>query len=204
MEGARAERRLIRREAPCAETAGEPSPGLLEACRKGDREALGVLFDRYKDFVYSLAVHWTHDRTLAGDVTQEVFLKVLTRVAQFRGEARFTSWLARIVINTVWDQKRAARETLPLPDEREFVMPFAGSSPEEDAGRKEARLMVRNAVAGLSAKLRAPIVLRYVGGLSYEEISEVLRISPGTVASRLSRALRALAKMSTSSRGEAE
>jgi RNA polymerase sigma-70 factor, ECF subfamily len=204
MEEAQAVRCHCRREAPRPETAGELPPGLLEACRKGDREALGVLFDRYRDFVYSLAAHLTRDRSLAADVTQEVFLKLLTRIAQFRGEARFTSWLARIVINTVWDQKRAARGALPIPDDRELATLVAASSPEEDAGRKEASLVVRRAVARLSRKLRTPVVLRYVGGLSYEEISEVLRVSTGTVASRLSRALRALAKTMASFSGEGE
>lgn len=154
--------------------------------------------------MYSLAVHLTRDPSLAADVTQEVFLKLLTRITQFRGEARFRTWLARIVVNAAWDQKRASRGTRALEEESEVHAPLAAASPEDNAARDEAARAVRKAVARLNARLRAPLVLRYIGGLSYEEIGEALGISPGTVASRLFRALRTLARTEPSLRGHRE
>ncbi|HEY7370469.1 MAG TPA: sigma-70 family RNA polymerase sigma factor, partial [Thermoanaerobaculia bacterium] len=83
-------------------------PGLLEACRTGDREAFSRLFERYGDFVYGLARYLARDEGAAADAAQEVFLKLLTRIRQYRGDAPFRAWLARIVVNSVRDVRRSS------------------------------------------------------------------------------------------------
>ena len=82
----------------------------IAACQQGDREALRVLFEEYKDRVYSIALYsLSGDETAAGDATQQVFLKLMTRIGQFRGDAEFATWLYRLVVNTCHDEHRKQR-----------------------------------------------------------------------------------------------
>jgi RNA polymerase sigma-70 factor (ECF subfamily) len=79
----------------------------IAACQQGDREALRVLFEKYKDRVYSIALYsLSGDEMAAGDATQQVFLKLMTRIGQFRGDAEFATWLYRLVVNTCHDEHR--------------------------------------------------------------------------------------------------
>src|SRR5579863_10029801 len=88
---------------------------MIEACRQGDREAFRRLFDAYKDRVYSMAVYALHgDAVAAEDVTQEVFLRVFTRIRQFRGESEFATWLYRLVANACVDEQRRHRRYVLL------------------------------------------------------------------------------------------
>jgi RNA polymerase sigma-70 factor (ECF subfamily) len=166
----------------------------IAACQQGDREALRVLFEEYKDRVYSIALYsLSGDEMAAGDATQQVFLKLMTRIGQFRGDAEFATWLYRLVVNTCHDEHRKQRRFVPLGDS--FLQTSAGGeSPRASYARKELAGRVQTAVAELKPKLRWPILLKYVEGLSYEEIAQVLNCSKGTVASRLNRAHKALGR----------
>jgi RNA polymerase sigma-70 factor (ECF subfamily) len=179
--------------------ATEP-PGLVEACRRGDREAFRALYEVYKDDVYSIALNFTANEEIARDVAQDVFVKLFSAIARFRGESSFRTWLFRLVANACSDAHRRTRRLVPLP---EVVSQTAEDprSPDRDARERELSLQVRSAVAALAPKLRLPILLRYVEGLSYAEIGEALRCSPGTVASRLNRGHRILAERLHALRG---
>ena len=167
----------------------EPPAELLAACRAGDREAFGRLFDLCRDRVYSIALGICGDRAVAADVSQEVFMKLLTRIAQFEGRARFATWLYRMTVNTAVDHQRAVRRATELPEE------LADARRHDlDYERADRKRRVERAVQALPVKLRAPLVLRHIEGLSYAEIARVLDISAGTVASRLSRALARLSR----------
>ncbi len=176
----------------------EIEPRLLARCRAGDPQAFDVLFERTRDHVYTLALHFSGDEAVAADVTQEVYLKLLDRIGQFREDATFSTWLYRIVLNTFLDERRRRRPWLSLdgPEEAEDPLPeLTLAAPQEDAvARSQTAAGVRRAVASLAPHLRALVVLRYSAGLPYEEIATVLGISPGTVASRLNRVHRKLAK----------
>src|SRR6266705_215127 len=88
---------------------------VIDACQQGDREAFSMLFEAYKDRVFSIAVYsFGGDDTAAGDVTQQVFLKLLTTITQFRGNSEFTTWLYRLVVNTCIDEQRRRRRFLPF------------------------------------------------------------------------------------------
>jgi RNA polymerase sigma-70 factor (ECF subfamily) len=167
-----------------------PSEDLLAACRAGDREAFGRLFDLLRDRVYALAVHMCGDRSMAADVTQDVFMKLLTRFPQFGARSAFTTWLYRIVVNTAIDHQRASRRIVALPDTIEDI----GHPVDDEYARAERRKRIEAALRTLPTKLRNPLVLRHVEGLAYDEIAAALDISPGTVASRLSRAHARLAR----------
>lgn len=171
---------------------------VLAGCRRGDPEAFDALFEKTKDHVYTLALHFSGDESAAADVTQEVFVKLLDRIGQFREDAEFSTWLYRVVLNAFLDHRRGRRPWISLWDSAEVAEPapeLTFEAPQEAAAeRAENALAVRRAVAGLKPRWRVPVILRYGAGLSYEEIAEVLRISPGTVASRLNRAHARLAK----------
>jgi RNA polymerase sigma-70 factor (ECF subfamily) len=173
----------------------DPPADLIAACRAGDREAFGRLFDLCRDRVYSVAFGICGDRAVAADVSQEVFMKLLTRITQFEGRASFATWLYRLTVNTAVDHHRAARRTTALPDEV-----VDGRRQDHEYERAERRRRVERAVQALPERLRAPLVLRHIEGLSYSEIAAVLDLSAGTVASRLSRAL---ARLSRELAGEA-
>ena len=166
---------------------------VIAACQLGDRDALRTLFEIYKDRVYSIAMYSLGGtEAMAADVTQQVFVKLMTRINQFRGQSEFTTWLYRLVVNTCRDEQRKTRRFVPLADVS--IPAISGQSPRVDYTRKELSERVQAAVSQLKPKLRWPILLRYVEDLSYEEIASVLGCSKGTVASRLNRGHKALAR----------
>jgi RNA polymerase sigma-70 factor (ECF subfamily) len=184
----------------------DPDTELVLACQRSTPSGLAGpfrdLYERFKDRVYNVCYRITGSPSDALDASQETFGIVFRRLGEFRFQSRFSSWVYRIAVNSSIDMKRRARtrriasleavqETGPegsrfdIRDDR-IEMPIASAS------RKELEAEVQRALDRLSPKLRAIIVLRYIQSLSYEEIAETLKISLGTVKSRLSRAHEAL------------
>lgn len=174
--------------------AGEVSPEILEACRRGDREAFRALYEAYKDRVYSIAFHFFHaDADAAGDVTQQVFLKLMLEMTRFRGDAAVSTWLYRLVVNACIDRSRRRRRDV-VEDPVVLDRIATNASHEDLFARHEVAAEVQSAIGTLPAKLRAAILLRYFEDLSYADMATALNCSIGTVASRLSRGHRLLAK----------
>ena len=167
---------------------------VIEACRQGDRAAFQLLFETYKDKVFSIAVYSSGDRSLAEDVTQQVFLKLFTAIHQFRGDSEFTTWLYRLVVNACLDEGRRRRRLLPWGDTVAMRNPGDKKPQEEAYARLEVAEAVQAAIGELKPKFRLPILLKYIEGLSYDEIASVMGCSKGTVASRLNRGHSQLAK----------
>ncbi|MEP7341256.1 MAG: sigma-70 family RNA polymerase sigma factor [Acidobacteriota bacterium] len=186
---------------------------LIEACRQGDREAFRQLFEVHKDRVWSVALHFIGDETAARDIAQQVFLRLFTTIGQFRQEASFSTWLYRMVANTCLDEQRRRRRFLSFDffktgeDRNEGEMnamdwqqarQFEQGEqrlPQEDCySQMEISASVKAAVKELKPKLRIAILLKYFEGLSYEEMGRVLGCSTGTVASRLNRGHKELAR----------
>ena len=161
---------------------------LVESCQRGEREAFRALFELYKDKVYSIALRYTNDESSAMDIAQDTFLKLFSSIRDFRGQARFESWLYRLVVNSCLDQKRRRRRLLPFVDQFLEDLGVYGETALEELLRQELSEQVRSAVTRLPPEQRIVIVLRYTEGLSYEAIAEALGCSKGTVASRLNRA----------------
>src|SRR5208282_1755969 len=85
----------------------ELSTEIIKSCRAGDRDAFRALYEMYKDRVYSISLYFFHgDSAVASDVTQQVFLKLMTSISQFRGDAEFSTWLYRLVVNACADTAR--------------------------------------------------------------------------------------------------
>jgi RNA polymerase sigma-70 factor (ECF subfamily) len=168
---------------------------VIEACQQGDRAAFQLLFETYKDKVFSIAVYSSGgDRAVADDVTQQIFLKLFTAIRQFRGESEFTTWLYRLVVNACLDEKRRRRRLLPWGETVAMRNPSDKKPQEKQYARLEVAEAVQKAIGELKPKFRLPILLKYIEGLSYEEIASVMGCSKGTVASRLNRGHSQLAK----------
>lgn len=184
----------------------DPDRDLVLACQaapgEGFQGAFRTMYDAYKDRVYNVCFRITGNATDALDASQETFGILYRKLADFRFESKFSSWVYRIAVNASIDIKRRtlARPTrsldAPMQDEREGhpsdLVDERTEAPTLAASRRELEADVQLAIDRLSPKMRAITVLRYIEGLSYDQIAEVLAISLGTVKSRLSRAHAAL------------
>jgi RNA polymerase sigma-70 factor (ECF subfamily) len=164
---------------------------VIEACRRGDREALRRIFLACKDMVYSTALHFLGgDYAMAADITQDVFLKLAGRIGQFRGESKFTTWLQRITVNACLDERRRRRRFVSIEDE-----PLAESAADPaPASRPELARAVARAMTHLNPDVRLTLLLKHVEDFSYDQIAEAMGVTRGTVASRLNRGHAALAR----------
>jgi RNA polymerase sigma-70 factor (ECF subfamily) len=169
--------------------------GTIEACQRGDPDAFRLVFDTYKDRVYSIALcFFDGNEAAAEDITQDVFLKLMTAISQFRNRSQFYTWLYRLVTNACLDRKRSLRRFLFFGDPRHLEMPDGRGSIEDRYIQNELERSVRTVIARMKPKLRMTVLLKYFDDLSYDEIAEALGCSKGTVASRLNRAHLILAR----------
>ena len=166
---------------------------LIEACRRGERDAFRALFETYQDKIYSIALRFSGDQALAMDIAQETFLKLFSCMSDFRGDSSFGTWVYRLVVNCCLDHKRRSWRLIPIAGEVMAVLRVPGDA-LHSLLHSEMRGRVQGAVEKLPADQRIAVVLRYTEELSYEEIAEVLGCSVGTVASRLNRAHKALGR----------
>ena len=165
---------------------------LIEGCQRGEPEAFSLLFEANKDRVYSIALRYSGNEAQAMDIAQETFLKLLSRIQDFRGEASFDSWLYRLVVNSCLDHQRRVRRWMPFLEDFLNIFRASGETALEELLRAEMQTQVRQVVATLAPEQRIAVILRYTEGLSYEEIAGILGCSTGTVASRLNRAHKVL------------
>jgi RNA polymerase sigma-70 factor (ECF subfamily) len=173
----------------------EISAGIIESCRAGDRDAFRALYDLYKYQVYSISLYFFHgDQALACDVSQQVFLKLMTSIGQFRGESEFSTWLYRLVVNACLDIARRHKVDAIATDRSHLETIGKAGSQEDDYARAQMATSVRSAVWALPPKFRIAVLLRYFEDLSYEQMAKALHCSMGTVASRLSRGHKILAE----------
>ncbi len=146
----------------------------------------------HQDVVYGLCLRMLASSHAAEDVTQDVFLTAYRRVDSYRGGV-FRAWLLRIAANACTDELRRRRRRPQVSldnttgDGPPIDLPDESESPEESVLRGELSRYIEAGLMALPPDQRATIVLCDVQGLSYEEVSEALRISLGTVKSRLSR-----------------
>jgi len=164
---------------------------LIEAATGGDRAAFKRLYDLFRDRVYNLAFYSLGEALWAEDVLQIVFLKVYRGLPAFRHEAGLSTWIYRITLN---ECKNQLRRRGPRHVQLEEILGSVEelderARPDADHLDHERREIVQEALMQLSPKLRGVVVLKYIEGLSYDEIARVLECAPGTVASRLNRAL---------------
>src|SRR6202030_2473062 len=126
---------------------------LVERCRRGDEGAFQELVDGYKNLVFALIARTVQDRTRADDLAQDVFLRIHRGLPYFRGEARLSTWIYRIVANVCLQDRGRAAPTLSLDDERTRAR-VAPSASDRQFGDLELRDRLEKAIARLPAHYR--------------------------------------------------
>jgi RNA polymerase sigma-70 factor (ECF subfamily) len=162
---------------------------LIERCRRHEPGAFEELVDRTHRQVYTLAVRLVGDRHEAEDVAQDAYLRVHRSLRGFRGDARFETWLYRIVANAAMNHLRKRRRFGEPAAEPELL---ARSEPQAGPGDAPSHDEVHDALAILPIGQRAVVVLKDVYGFTCEEIGEQMGVSTGAVKLRLHRARRRL------------
>jgi RNA polymerase sigma-70 factor (ECF subfamily) len=156
---------------------------LIQGCRRRDRKSQRELYERFVERIYRLTLRLSGNPQDAADLTQETFVRAFERIGRFEGRSGVGTWLYRIATNEALQlfraRQRQDRHLRRLSQERPIAEEPDGAGARQD---------VEQALGRLSDPHRAILLLKYQEGLSYDEIAEVLEVSPGTVASRLNRA----------------
>lgn len=170
---------------------------LAAEAKQGDKGAFAELVNRYAQRIFRVARHITKNDQDAEDVLQDTFLKAYSRLGQFKGNAKFYTWIVRVAVNEALMRMRRGknRVTVSLDQELETQdgaiqreLPAETENPEESLSRAELRESLTQAIDSLSETYRPVFVLRDVEGLSTEEAAEMLNLSIPAVKSRLLRA----------------
>ena len=168
----------------------ERERALVDRCRREDPGAFEELVDQYKNLVFALIVRTIPDRSRAEDVAQDVFLKIHRGLPYFRGDARLSTWIYRIVINVCTQEKVQTRPSISLDD------PDARVAPPSTVDRRfsdfELRDRLEKAIAQLPVQYRLLIAAHYLEGVQYEDLAEAMNMPLGTVKTQLHRAKRQL------------
>ena len=170
----------------------------IRDARQGDLLALERLISQYEKKIYPICLRILEDSNEAYDATQEVCIKVWKQLGQFRGDAKFETWIYRMATNTCIDllRKRKRKPSdaflFVLEDLQEFQKEKRVYNHWEDMSdqmmEREKQKVLWQGINELKEEHRIMIVLREIEGYSYEEIAAYLHLSVGTVKSRLSRA----------------
>jgi RNA polymerase sigma-70 factor, ECF subfamily len=169
---------------------------LIEAARLGSREAFETIVKRYEKKVFHLAFSFVRDRASADDLAQEVFVKAYFALPKFHFKSEFGTWLYRIAANHIKDHLRKVSRRKEVSIEEFKDVAFVSDDQVKERERIQAedqrKKIVFRVLATLPQKYRMILTLRDIRGFSYEEITRILKISPGTVDSRLHRARKLL------------
>jgi RNA polymerase sigma-70 factor, ECF subfamily len=161
----------------------QPDDGVLRKAQRGDDRAFAIIVRSYQTPVFNYVLRMVGDRSLAEDLTQEVFLRVYQGLARFSSRSKFTTWLFQVTKNRVLDELRATerrpRTVVDVDEMRTFEVVDA---PFE---RIEAIDAVWRAVEHLTVDLKMALLLRDIVGLSYTEIADSLEVTLATVKWRI-------------------
>lgn len=164
---------------------------LAERLRSGDREALGLLYDRYASVAMAVAVRVVADRELAEDLVHDAYVAVWQKIDRFdpsRGSLR--SWLLTIVRNRAIDRLRGTRPSMEVGEADEQSLLRTGPNPTwEAAAARRSAVELRQALESLPDEQRQAVELAYFGGRTYREIAQLTGVPQGTANGRLRLAL---------------
>lgn len=173
---------------------------LVERCKAGDSEAFDELISAHQDRVFNTAFRLMGNYEEALDLTQEVFLNCFRKIENFKGDSALSTWLYRITVNTAknrwkYQQSRGLNRMTSMDapmdaDDEERVKQYPDNqpTPRKVATDRQAMAHFEKQLETLNGEHREVLVLRYMEELSYEEISDILGLSLGTVKSRIHRA----------------
>jgi RNA polymerase sigma-70 factor, ECF subfamily len=169
---------------------------LVDRCRAGDDAAFGELVDHYKHLVYGVVYRLVADRSQADDLAQDVFLKIHRGLPYFRGDARLSTWIYRIVQNVCFQPRGRRPPTVSLDEQT------ADGRPRQEPGVRdgafadlELRDRLDKAIAQLPDQYRMLIAAHYLNGVQYEALAESLDMPLGTIKTHLHRAKKRLREL---------
>ena len=179
---------------------------LVQRTLEGDIRAFEALIDKYKNMVFTISFRMLGNHTDAEDASQEVFLRLYNSLSKYNSNHKFSNWLYQITMNICRDElrKRKSAKTSVSLDEpiREedgkdiaSLIPDEYNLPERVAEENELRNRLELAIQKLPKDYKEPLVLRYTKGLSYEDISSILKLPIGTVKIRIHRARKMIREM---------
>ncbi|MGQ9454338.1 MAG: sigma-70 family RNA polymerase sigma factor [Armatimonadota bacterium] len=177
---------------------------LIERCKAGDTAAFDELVRRFEKRVFNCALRMTGNYNDACDVAQEAFIRAFHSIRTFRGDAKFATWIYRIVTNVYLDERKKLRShpTLSIDDTIELdensvtrQIEDTNPTPDEIVESKEKMRSLQKAINSLPDYQRIIITLYHGQHKSYEEIAQILNLPIGTVKSRLNRARLAIAEI---------
>ena len=182
----------------------EEEAEIVRAVLRGETDEFEKLVAAYEKQVYHITLRMSGNEEDAFDLSQETFLKAYRSLSSFRGESAFGTWVCRMAANLSIDflrkQKRRGRViSLDEPDEtgRPVELPDFRFEPQSASEKRELAAEVRKGLEKLPPEQKLILILRDMEGLSYQEIASTLKLEPGTVKSRISRARAHLAKLLT-------
>ncbi len=168
---------------------------IVALAKNGDHSAFEQIVTAYERKVYNMALRYTGNPEDALDISQEVFLRVYRFLHKYKGESSLSTWIYRITMNVCHDTAGNKTNIYELSldsksgdDEQTTEIADTRYDPEKELEKKHTRQLVQQAISMLDGDHRDVIIMRDINGLSYDDISRVLNISPGTVKSRISRA----------------
>ena len=164
----------------------------VRLAQAGDQDAFHALYREHVGRVFAVCLRLTGDRSTAEDRTQDVFVQAWRRLSTFRGDSAFGTWLYRLTINVVLNERRATRRRIArveaVEDPGALERPSGGAAPGD-------ALDLERAIARLPEGARAIFVLHDVDGYQHQEIGAMLGIAVGTSKAQLFRARRLLREM---------
>ena len=161
----------------------------MDRLRRGDPRAFEELVIAYQHRVFGVALRMLGSRAEAEEAAQEVFLRAHRAIADFRGDAKLSTWLYAIASRLCMNRLTSGERRLLREGEETLArIPSGHASPADELERSERDAALHRAIAELSDERRLVVVLRDLEGLSYEEIAAALDLELGTVRSRLHRA----------------
>jgi RNA polymerase sigma-70 factor, ECF subfamily len=157
---------------------------IIKKFNEGDESVFKIILERHKEKVRNLIYLTLGNTDFVDDIAQEVFITVYRNLKNFRYESQFTTWLYRITVNKCRDQVRHSKIRnifTPLKEDQELSYNIKYDS-------KNTAEIVQKAIAALPEKLRLPLLMKDIQGMSYQEIAEAMKCEIGTIKSRIFRA----------------
>lgn len=169
-------------------------PEIINRFKEGDMNAFEEIYKKTKDMIYNVIYRLLSHEEDAKDVMHDVYVKVFEKRSSFRGESGIATWIYRVAVNQALNFGR--RKSWFLINQDNIKANFYGVKDDGDPEEEDKRLvLLRKLLGRLKPEFKACIVLKDIENVSYEEISEILKINIGTVRSRLNRGRAELTKL---------
>lgn len=162
---------------------------IVEKVRSLDQELYSIIIERYQHKLMRYSTHLINDNDKALDIVQSAFIKSFINLQGFDTKKKFSSWIYRIVHNEAMNSIKKYKKEIKMPDDFDFP---SNEDIAKEFEYKENVIKVEKCLGKIPLLYSEPLSLYYLDEKTYEEISDILRIPMGTVATRISRAKQAM------------